>query len=145
MFMGVQSTCRDMARFGSLMLDHGTWNGRRIVSAGWVEAATGGSSTRLNAAYGYLWWLNRPGTVAGPLAATDLGAAGHPTTIQGPLVHGAPQNLFWALGLGNQLVQVDPGSRTVVVRLGTPEPRPRPPTFGPAEAATVVTEAVVHR
>jgi hypothetical protein len=53
--------------------------------------------------------------------------------------------MFWALGLGNQLVQVDPGSQTVVVRLGPPEPRPRPPTFGPAEAAKVVTEAVVHR
>jgi CubicO group peptidase (beta-lactamase class C family) len=145
MFMGVQSTCRDMARFGSLMLGDGTWSGRRIVSAAWVEEATGHSSTRLNAAYGYLWWLNRPGTVAGPLSATDLGAAGHPTAVQGPLVHGAPQNMFWALGLGNQLVQVDPGSRTVVVRLGTPEPRPRQPTFGPAEAAKVVTEAVVHR
>jgi CubicO group peptidase (beta-lactamase class C family) len=144
MFMGVQSTCRDMARFGSLMLDRGTWNGRRIVSAPWVGEATGHSSTRLNAAYGYLWWLNRPGTVAGPLAATDIGAASRPTTVQGPLVHGAPKDLFWALGVGNQLVQVDPGSGTVVVRLGTPEPRPRPPTFGPAEAAKVVTEAVVH-
>jgi hypothetical protein len=50
--------------------------------------------------------------------------------------------MFWALGLGNQLVQVDPGSRTVVVRLGTAEPRPKPPTFGPAEASKVVTEAV---
>ena len=52
--------------------------------------------------------------------------------------------MFWALGLGNQVVQIDPGSRTVVVRLGTAESRPRPPTFGPAEAARVVTEAVRH-
>lgn len=144
MFMGVQSTCRDLARFGSLLLDRGRSGGRQIVSARWVQEATGRSSTRLNAAYGYLWWLNRPGTLAGPLSATDLGAAGHPRTIQGPLVHGAPQDMFWALGLGNQLVQVDPGSRTVVVRLGTAEARPRPPTFGPAEASKVVTEAVTR-
>lgn len=144
MFMGVQSTCRDLARFGSLLLDGGRWGGRRIVSARWVTEATGRSSTRLNAAYGYLWWLNRPGPLAGPLAATDLGAASRPKTIQGPLVHGAPQDMFWALGLGNQLVQVDPRSRTVVVRLGTAEPRPRPPTFGPAEASRVVTEALTH-
>ncbi|MDN3358719.1 serine hydrolase [Actinomadura sp. DC4] len=142
MFMGVQSNCRDMARFGSLFLDQGRWNGRRVVSAKWVQEATGHSSSPLNAAYGYLWWLNRPGTVAGPLSATDLGAAGHLKTVQGPLVHGAPQNMFWALGLGNQLVQVDPGSKTVVVRLGTAEPRPKPPTFGPAEASKVVTEAL---
>jgi CubicO group peptidase (beta-lactamase class C family) len=144
MFMGVRSTCRDLARFGSLLLDRGRWKGRQIVSAQWVQEATGRSSTRLNAAYGYLWWLNRPGTVAGPLSATDLGAAGHPKTIQGPLVHGAPETMFWALGLGNQLVQVDPGSRTVVVRLGTAEPRPKPPTFGAAEASKVVTEALTR-
>ena len=143
MFMGVRSTCRDLAGFGSLLLDHGRRGGRQIVSARWVAEATGRSSSKLNAAYGYLWWLNRPGTVAGPLSATDLGAARHPRTVQGPLVHGAPRDMFWALGLGNQLVQVDPGSATVVVRLGTAEPRPEPPTFGPAEASKVVTEAVV--
>jgi CubicO group peptidase (beta-lactamase class C family) len=141
LFEGVRSTCRDLARFGSLMLGHGTWHGRRIVSARWVAEATGRSSTRLNAAYGYLWWLNRPGTIAGPLSATDLGAASRPRTLQGPLVRGAPPDMFWALGLGNQLVQVDPGTGTVVVRLGTPEARPRPPTFGPAEASRI-TEAV---
>jgi len=144
MFEGVRSTCRDLARFGSLALNHGVWHGRRVVSARWFDAATGHASTPLNAAYGYLWWLNRPGTVAGPLSATDLGAAAHPRTVQGPLVHGAPQDLFWALGLGNQLVQVDPGSKTVVVRLGAAEARPKPPTFGPAAAAKVVTEAVVR-
>ena len=58
------------------------------------------------------------------------------------MVPGAPPDMFWALGLGNQVIQVDPGSRTVVVRLGTAEPTPRPPTFGPAEASRVVTEAV---
>ena len=52
--------------------------------------------------------------------------------------------MFWALGLGNQVVQVDPGSGTVVVRLGTAETSPEPPTFGPAQASRVVTEAVRH-
>ena len=36
MFEGVQSTCRDMARFGLLMLDRGHWGDRQIVSPGWV-------------------------------------------------------------------------------------------------------------
>ncbi len=143
-FMGITSTCRDMARFGQLMLQNGKWQGRQIVSAAYVEAATGRPSTKLNAAYGYLWWLNRPGTIRGPVAATDLGGARAPEAARGPMVPGAPPRMYWALGLGNQLIQIDPGTRTVVVRLGKTEPRPKPPTFGPAEASKVVTDAVIR-
>jgi CubicO group peptidase (beta-lactamase class C family) len=144
MFMGLRSTCRDMARFGLLMLDHGRWGDEQVVSADWVRAATGRSSTPLNAAYGYLWWLNRPGVIASPLAASSIDGVANPTTVRGQMVQGAPADTFWAIGLGNQIIQVDPGSRTVVVRLGTAEPRPTPPTFGPAEASRVVTEAVTR-
>jgi hypothetical protein len=92
----------------------------------------------LNAAYGYLWWLNRVGRLA-------FGSAGNQTTGRGQLVPGAPADMVWALGLGNQVIQIDPGSRTVVVRLGTAEAMPRPPTFGPAQASKVVTAAVTKR
>jgi CubicO group peptidase (beta-lactamase class C family) len=142
-FEGVQSTCRDMARFGLLMLDHGRWGGTQVVSPAWVAQATGPSSTKLNAAYGYLWWLNHEGVIAGPLSATSLQDAMNPTTTHGRLVPAAPDSMYWALGLGNQLVQVDPGSDTVVVRLGSAQ-RPKPPTFGPAEASAV-TRAVIGR
>ena len=53
LFEGIRSTCRDMARFGVLMLNHGRWGGKQIVSADWVKQSTGQSSTVLNAAYGY--------------------------------------------------------------------------------------------
>jgi CubicO group peptidase (beta-lactamase class C family) len=145
MFEGIRSTCRDMARFGLLMLDHGRWGDKRIVSGSWIKQATGRSATKLNAAYGYLWWLNRYGVIAGPLAATSPKHAQDRTTKQGRLVSDAPHGLYWALGLGNQLIQVDPASKTVVVRLGTAEPNPKPPTFGPAEASRVVTDAVIDR
>ena len=144
MYAGIRSTCRDLARFGSLFLARGAWNGTQVVSRRWVEEATGAPSTPLNASYGFLWWLNRRGRMAGPLAATSIAGAADTTVGRGRLVPGAPADMFWALGLGNQVVQVDPGSRTVVVRLGTAEARPQPPTFGPAEASRVVTEAVRH-
>jgi CubicO group peptidase (beta-lactamase class C family) len=144
MYAGIRSTCRDLARFGSLFLARGAWNGTQVVSRRWVQEATGAPSTPLNAGYGFLWWLNRRGRLAGPLAATSIAGAADTTVGRGRLVPGAPADMFWALGLGNQVVQIDPGSRTVVVRLGTAESRPRPPTFGPAEAARVVTEAVRH-
>ena len=145
MFEGVHSSCEDLARFGLMILDGGRWGARQVVSSAWVHAATGPSSTKLNAAYGYLWWLNHEGVIGNPLVATDLQAAANPKTLHGRLVPGAPDDLFWALGLGNQLVQVDPGSGTVVVRLGAGGPRPKPPTFGPAEASKVVTEAVIGK
>lgn len=143
LFEGIHSTCRDMARFGVLMLDRGLWGGKRIVSRSWVEQATGMSSSKLNAGYGYLWWLNHKGVIEDVLAATSLQQARHAT--RGRLVPGAPDGMYWALGLGNQIIQIDPGTKTVVVRLGTADPIPLPPTFGPAEASRVVTEAVIRK
>lgn len=139
LFEGLRSTCRDLARFGLLMLNGGAWSGSQVVSTTWVKQATGRSSTPLNAAYGYLWWLNRWGNLAGTRELTTSTA-----TRKGRLVPGAPATTYWAIGLGNQLIQVDPGSRTVVVRLGTAELTPTPPTFGPAEASKVVTEAIAR-
>jgi CubicO group peptidase (beta-lactamase class C family) len=144
-FEGVYSTCRDLARFGVLMLNRGRWGDRQIVSAQWVAEATGKSSTPLNAAYGYLWWVNRPGVIANASAAVSLQDVNGSGVRTGKMVPAAPDDTFWALGLGNQVVQVDPGSRTVVVRLGTPVVRSGEPSFGAADAATVLTEAVTAR
>ena len=60
---GMHSTCPDLARFGLLFAQGGRWQGRQVVSSAWVEAATGAPSQSLNAAYGYLWWLNREGNL----------------------------------------------------------------------------------
>jgi CubicO group peptidase (beta-lactamase class C family) len=145
MFEGVRSNCRDLARFGLLMLRNGRWGDQRVVSAGWVARATGASSTVMNAGYGYLWWLNRYGVLAGPLTPMTREQAIDPATPRQRLVPDAPARTYWAIGLGNQIVQVDPGTDTVVVRLGTAEALPKPPTFGAAEASKVVTTAVVGR
>ena len=139
-FMGLQSTCEDMARFGYLFLNHGSWDGRQVVPASWVDAATGQPSQDLNSAYGYLWWLNRKGTVLGPLQATTGVAGGGEKNTQ--IVPGAPEDMYFALGLGNQIIAVDPGSQTVVVRLGPYRARNAQPSFGPRDAASVVTTAL---
>jgi CubicO group peptidase (beta-lactamase class C family) len=143
LFQGLESTCRDLARFGVLMLQDGRWQGRRIVSSSWVRQATGRPSTELNAGYGYLWWLNRKGVLGNALAATTLATARDPATKRARMVPGAPADMFWALGLGNQIVQVDPGSRTVVVRLGSGGGSGGP-AFGYAETSKVVTQAVLR-
>ncbi|OPG05294.1 serine hydrolase [Microbispora sp. GKU 823] len=138
MFSGLNSTCEDMARFGYLFLREGNWQGKQIVPRRWVEAATGRPSQKLNAAYGYLWWVNARGPVVDPLKPSTRERSS--AAPRRRLVEGAPHDMYWALGFGGQVIQVDPGSDTVVVRLGRNVPRDR---YGPAEAAEVVTTALV--
>lgn len=136
-FMGLHSTCRDLGRFGEMILREGRWNGTQVVSAAYLRAATAQPSQPLNAAYGYLFWLNRKGAIASavsPLTAEQVAGA-----KKSQLVPGAPDDLVWALGLGGQVVQVHAATDTVVVRLGSGGIGA---TYGPAETARVVTQAV---
>jgi CubicO group peptidase (beta-lactamase class C family) len=139
-FMGLRTTCLDLARFGYLMLNGGRWDGEQVVSQDWVDAATGRSSTELNAAYGYLWWLNRPGPVASPAVATS--GAGQGSIADGQLVPGAPDDVFWALGFRNQIVAVIPSERIVAVRMGGAPPPGSP--FTQAELTDGVLDALVE-
>lgn len=55
-YADMDTTPRDLARIGLLMLQKGMWDNQRVISEGWVEAATGPSQD-LNKRYGLLWWL----------------------------------------------------------------------------------------
>ena len=57
----VWMTARDLAKFGLLVLREGQWNGRTIVSRGWVRESTDVHIRNRGAVpqfgdYGYLWW-----------------------------------------------------------------------------------------
>ena len=135
-YFGVFTTCLDLARFGQLYLRRGAVGGERIVSRAWVHQSTGRSSSELNAAYGYLWWVNRYGVLRGSTDPVDEN--GQPLeTHTGRLVPDAPGSLYSAIGLGGQIAMVDPQSRTVVVRLGPSGGG----AFGLRDAARVVTWA----
>jgi CubicO group peptidase (beta-lactamase class C family) len=138
-FMGLQTTCLDLARFGYLMLRGGTWNGEQVVSGDYVEQATAVSSTDLNAGYGYLFWLNHRGPVASPVLATS--GVGDNAIADGQIVPGAPEDVFWALGFNDQVVAVIPSEGIVAVRMGAGPPAEAP--FGRGELTTGVLSAVV--
>jgi CubicO group peptidase (beta-lactamase class C family) len=97
-------TARDFAKVGRLYLRNGDWDGRQLVSPGWVEASTrqGGFSEaqwpdefRRSGLtnYGYHWWLVSP----------ERGDA-------------------LALGKDGQFIYFDPASQVVIVRLGRRSP-----------------------
>ena len=137
---GLLSTCMDLARFGLMIEQYGVWQGEQIVSADWIKEATGKSSQKLNSAYGLLWWVNRPGTIRSWL---DPGTS-KPPVVQDrkQLVPGAPKDLFSAMGFGGQFAMIDPGSRTIVVRMGDPNVDGRLSEYGFSDAARVVTYAL---
>lgn len=139
-FFGVQSTCLDLARFARLYLGGGKVDGRRILPRAFVRQSVGRSSSDLNAAYGYLWWVNRHGQLRG---ATDpVDAQGQPLEKHvGRLVPDAAPSVYAALGLGGQVAMVDPRSGTIVVRLGPGLARGNQ-TYGLRNAARVVTWAL---
>jgi CubicO group peptidase (beta-lactamase class C family) len=57
---GLRLRPRDMAKLGQLMLNHGQWGGRQVVSAGYADAAI---TPQINGQglffYGYQFWLGR--------------------------------------------------------------------------------------
>jgi CubicO group peptidase (beta-lactamase class C family) len=91
---GMGLMTRDFMKFGQLMLDDGTWHGRRILSSEFVRRA---SSTLMKIAgrdYGLLWWPQS-------------------FTVDNRTIRG-----FAALGNGGQIVMVFPELKLVVATNG---------------------------
>ncbi|MGH7696765.1 MAG: serine hydrolase domain-containing protein [Gemmatimonadaceae bacterium] len=64
---GLRLRPRDMAKFGSLYLHAGQWNGKQIVPADWVQRSTrrnfrfrqrSGADSTGQFGYSYFWWYN---------------------------------------------------------------------------------------
>ncbi|MHA1944326.1 MAG: serine hydrolase domain-containing protein [Candidatus Thorarchaeota archaeon] len=50
---------QDMAKFGLLFLNNGTWDTQQVVSSDWVNRSSHGPATPYGGtSYGYQWWLN---------------------------------------------------------------------------------------
>ncbi|TGE13976.1 serine hydrolase [Hymenobacter elongatus] len=103
------SRARDMARFGLLIQNRGTWDQTAVLrdTAYFRHMTT--PSQPLNRAYGYLWWLN--GQTSHMLPGSQL-------TFPGPLIPAAPADMIAALGKNDQKIYVVPSLGLVVVRQG---------------------------
>lgn len=120
-YAGIVSSCRDLARLGVMMRDRGRFDGRDLLSAASVDRLVGPSQTH-NAAYGLLWWTNRPGRVVEVRRAAGFDE--DRSAFEGRLAPHVPEDAFWALGWGNEFLAVVPSRGVVAVRLG---PRPAGP------------------
>lgn len=61
---GLCMSAKDMAKLGVLCLNKGVWEGKRIISASWIEEMTRPRVVEGNMfrgmQYGYLWWIIHP-------------------------------------------------------------------------------------
>jgi CubicO group peptidase (beta-lactamase class C family) len=100
---------RDMARFGSLILSRGSWDGTRLMTDDAYFNAMTSSSNTYNLSYGYLWWLY--GKAAYMVPGTTL-------VFPGSLAAAAPADMIAALGKGDKKIYVVPSKELVVIRHG---------------------------
>lgn len=64
---GVNGRAVDFARLGALVADHGRWNGRQLVPAGWLDAPPTpleGAGPGWADGYQYFWWAGHGAKVA---------------------------------------------------------------------------------
>lgn len=106
---GIESSARDLARFGWLYLQEGRWNGTQVLSRAFVRAATS-TANPVNQNYGYLFWLNADRDWYEPVTLRY-----HET---GKVYPSAPDDIFVASGFAGQLVLVSPSERLIIVRQG---------------------------
>ncbi len=88
------ATVRDWAKFGSLYLHRGNWNGTQIFDTSWVDYVTTPSPTS-DGDYGGHFWLN-----------------------SGGFYPDAPKDMFSANGYQGQRVFIIPSKDLVIVRFG---------------------------
>jgi CubicO group peptidase (beta-lactamase class C family) len=89
-------TPRDMAKFGYLFLNNGTWDGEQIISKEWVETSTETRFVLPHYGYGYQWWTF------------------------------FPHQIYFALGMYQQKIIVVPDSDVVIVFTASIEHGPDP-------------------
>jgi CubicO group peptidase (beta-lactamase class C family) len=88
----------DFSKIGQLVLDKGMWHGQQIVSQAWINRLSQPSAAWDG--YGALWWI---------------GFGFYPEDASKTTCSRAAQNFIWAQGFANQLLVVDPATKTVFV------------------------------
>ena len=57
---GLNGRAIDFAKFGQLFLQGGTWQGRQLIPASWVNASTHMQVPTSAGSYDYFWWMSSP-------------------------------------------------------------------------------------
>jgi CubicO group peptidase (beta-lactamase class C family) len=100
---------RSMARFGSLILNQGNWNGTTVLADQNYQTEMINTAQNFNQSYGYLWWLNGKGSYLLPQSQVVFNTN---------LIPNAPDEMYAALGKNDQKLYIIPSQKIAVVRMG---------------------------
>ncbi len=132
-YSGLNTTARDLAKIGQLYLNGGEWRGRQIVSREWVRQST--TPNMANDGYQFQWYsvtdtyedeagetVYYPDSLAAVAAAGNLDFArtyARPSQkFPGSWYLESTNGAFYAQGILNQFIYVDPAKDLVIVRQG---------------------------
>lgn len=107
---GLTATARDLAKFGQLYLQRGSWQGRRLLPAGWVEASTSPDAVRTDSEW-FRYYRRRPW---GKFLSS--GRIYYKRFWWGHRLD-SDRHDFFAMGVLGQHIYVSPDLGTVIVRL----------------------------
>ncbi|WP_020566655.1 serine hydrolase domain-containing protein [Neolewinella persica] len=132
-YSGLNTTARDLAKIGKLYADGGKWRGKQIVSAEWVRQST--TPNMANDGYQFQWYSVTdtyedeagetnyfPDSLAAITAGRDLdfgeSYARRSQKHPGKWYLESSNGAFYAQGILNQFIYVDPTKDLVIVRQG---------------------------
>ena len=114
---GAFLTARDWIRYGQLLLQKGTWEGKEIIRKDLIEACA--EPSQANPGHGLALWLNCTG-----------GHGSHPSYHIAPpgskggwIYFGGHTDIIGLLGAGRCRMYLVPSENMVIVRMGEDEPR----------------------
>jgi len=116
---GALMTAPEWAKYGQLLLQQGSWNGRAILNADRLRDCFRGSAVM--PAYGLTVWLNVsvPARLDARTVLPDGVSRAVAARASSSIAPGAPRNLIMLAGALNQRLYVLPDEQLVVVRFGS--------------------------
>jgi len=126
-FCCINAAARDYAKFGSLFLHGGKWQGKQIVPESWVQQSTDLDTMSKYGGYKNQWWSrmsrrNFSDMEKAKSFASNKNGAFVRTVLQKdgtqPRFIVEWRDAFMAQGILGQYVYVNPGKKLVIVRLG---------------------------
>ncbi|WP_218080166.1 serine hydrolase [Anthocerotibacter panamensis] len=116
---GASLTAREWAKFGELVRQGGSWQGRTVIASDALQSCFVGSA--VNPAYGLTFWLNvavPEGTFSTEVTEGEGRNPWRRGGSSGSIYLGAPEDLVMAAGAGKQRLYIMPSLELVVVRQG---------------------------